>query len=391
MRRWQPTLFFSFTILVGLARLFAYAGMPFAQELSLAAVVHYLALHAVTFALATFLVAALSRATATRAALVALYAQGVLFLAPFVDVGAGLSLSSYDGTYVGILGTPGAVVSSIAYGLVIAWGVWDTSLGGRRARRMNAVIAVIAGIGGLSLAAVPWPQSLLEPLPWGVHVVLAVYFGLLAAFLEHGAIRFANPTRHAAMWREVQPFANVGFALLPLIGIAAAARLAIPPGPGEPFQLVKIELPFAIGAASAAAALFIEWRLVRSRAWEPFHREAAAVAKGAALAASALLGVAPFLVAGLAGSLLWLSRSRWNPLAFGATAGLMVLLGDVTAAPHNFATAALGPVTFLLPIDQTAVPSALGVGLSSAVGVLVAAGSWLTSRTSASGTGPASS
>jgi len=133
MRARQPTIVFAFTVIVGLLRLTAYAGSPFAQELSVAALLHYLALHILTFTFAGFLVAALSRATATRAAFVALYAQAVLFLGVFVDVGLGLALTDYGQTYTGVFGgSPGSLVSVFAYGSVIAWGVHDATLGQRR-------------------------------------------------------------------------------------------------------------------------------------------------------------------------------------------------------------------------------------------------------------------
>ena len=265
MRRGQPTLLFAFTVAVALARLFAYAGMPLAQELSLAALAHFVALHAMTFALATLLVAALSRATATRAAQVALYAQALLFLAPFVDVGLGLSLQSYDATYTGVLGgTPGSALAAIAYGLVLAWAVWDASLGQKTARGLLAFVAAAGGIVGLSVAAVPWPLGLLAPFPWGVHVALAVYFGVLASAFLHLAMRFANREWDRQMWPEVQPLANLGFALLPLVGIVAAGRLALPPNPAEPLLRFQIEAPHMLAAATVGAILFIQWRLVRS-------------------------------------------------------------------------------------------------------------------------------
>jgi len=391
MRRGQPTILFGLTMVVGLARLFAYAGMPLGQEYSLVAIVHYLAVHATTFALAAFLVAALSRATATRAAQVALYAQGVLFLAPFVDVGLGVSVRAYDLTYPGIFGTPGAIVASIAYGGVVAWGLWDASTGAARAREIGAAAGMILGVVGLSFATLPWIRSFVEPLHWGVHLVLAVYFGFVAAILEHASIRLANPDLHRAMWREVQLLPNLGFALMPIVGVVAAGRLALPPNPSEPFQRFQIEAPYMVGAAAVGAILFIQWRLVRSRAWEPFHWEAAAAAKIAALSLALCLGVGPFLAAGLAASLLWVSRSRWNPIAFGAAAGLAVLVGEMTTLALNFATIAGGPASFLVPIDAAVLPTGTGVVAAAAVAILVALGSWFTTRTSGSATGRASS
>ncbi len=391
MRRGQPSILFAFTMLIGLARLLAYSGMPLAQDLSLAVVLHALALHGMTFALAALVVAAMSRATATRAAQVGLYAQGVLFLAPFVDVGLGLSVSSYDATYPGIFGTPGAIVASIAYASVVAWGVWDASLGAARMRESIASLSGFLAFLGLSVAALPWPGAFLEPLPWGVHLVLAAYFGLLAAIFGHASIHFANRPLHREMWREVQLLANLGFALLPLLGVMAAGRLGLPPSPAEPIQRFRIEAPFMMGAVAVAAVLFVEWRLVRSRAWAPFQREAAAIAKGAAIAGALLLGIGPFLVAGLAGSLLWLSRSRWNPAVFGIVGGLAVLVGDLTVVPIDFAAVTAGPVTFFVPINQVALPSPAGLSIAAAVAFVVALGSWLTSRTSASGRDRASS
>ena len=381
MRRKQPTFLFLLVVAAGLARLFAYAGMPFAQELSAAAILHYLALHMMTFTLAGLLVAALSRATATRSAQVALYAQGILFLAPFVDVGLGVPLDSYDATYTGLFGSPGALVSALAYGAVLAWGVWDASVGNPQARAVGSAAAAVCGVVGLSAAAIPWPGDF-AGTSWGAHLILAVYFGLLAAVFEHAAIRFANPILHRGMWKEVQPLANLGFALLPLVGVVATGRFGLPPNPAEPFERFRIEAPFMVGAAAVAAALFIQWRLVRSTAWAPFQREAAVVAKLAAVALALLLGVGPFLAAGLAGSVLWFSRSRWAPIAFGVAAGLAVLVGDLTSVAVDFASVPIGPAVFLVPLNQSA-PSLAGVASAVVVSVAVALGSWLTSRTSA--------
>jgi len=373
VRRGQPTILLLFVVAMGLARLFAYAGMPFAQELSLAAVVHYVALHAMTFALAGLIVGAMSRATTTRAAQVALYAQGILFLAPFVDVGLGVPVDLYDATYTGVFGSPGAVVAALAFGAVIAWGVWDASVGRGRSREATAVLAAALSVVGLSIAAIPWPRSLVT-LSWGTHVALAAYFVLLAAVFEHAAIRFANPGLHRHMWREVQPVANLGFAILPLVGVAAAGRLTV-------FINSPVVLPYVLGAATVGALLFIQWRLVRSAAWAPFQREAAAVTKLAAVSIALLLGIGPFLAAGLAGSVLWLGRSRWAPVAFGAAAGSAVVVGDLAVAAIDFTTLPVGPTTFLVPVGPTALPSLAGVASAIVVFLAVAFGSWLTSRT----------
>ena len=392
MRRGQPTALFAFTVAVAVMRFFAYGGMPLAQELSWAAILHFVALHAMAFSFAVLVVAALSRATVARAAQVALYAQGVLFLAPFVDVGLGLQLPAYDGTYTGILGgSPGSAVASLAYGLLLAWATLEASVGSRTARTVVASAAAVLGVVGLSLAAVPWPLLGLPPLHWGAHVTLAIYFGFLAALFLHAGIRFASRELHRQMWREAQPWATVGFALFPLVGIAAAGRLALPPEATEPVLRFGIEAPYMLAAATVGAILFLQWRLVRSRAWEPFHREAAVVAKLGALALAATLGLGPFLVAGLAASLMWLARTRWSPLIFGSTAGLAVLVGDLTAVAVDFTSLPFGPIRLLIPINQTAGLSTWGLGAAAIVAAAVSLGSWLTSRTSASGTGPASS
>src|SRR3989304_3380393 len=139
MQARQPTIVFVFTVILGLLRLFAYAASPIGLELSVTALLHYVALHILTFTFAAFPVASLSRATATRAAFVALYAQAVLFLGAFVDVGLGLALTDYGQTYTGLFGgSPGSLLAMLAYGAVIAWGVYDATIGRRGPRATRA-------------------------------------------------------------------------------------------------------------------------------------------------------------------------------------------------------------------------------------------------------------
>ncbi len=156
MQRGQPTVMFSFTILVAVLRVFAYGGTPVGEALSPAALVEFVVLNSLAFALAALLVVAMSRATLSRAAHVALYAQALLFLAPFVDVGLGLSIASYEDTYVAGIGSPGALLGDVGFAAVVAWGVWDASVGTARARRVNAGVAAVLALAGMSLLAVPW-------------------------------------------------------------------------------------------------------------------------------------------------------------------------------------------------------------------------------------------
>lgn len=384
MRRGQPTLLFSFTIVVGIVRVFAYAGMPIGQTLSLSTIVHFVSIHLLGFAYAAFLVAALSKATATRAAQIALYAQFALFLAPFVDVGAGLSLSAYEATYLGLFGgSPGSIAAALAYGAIIAWGVWDASMGLRTARSVLAAVAVLAGAVGLPLLAVPWPASLLFNTPaWGMHLGLAMYYGLLAALFLAAAVGFANRTVYRKIRRGLEPVSAVGFALLPLIGIAGAGRLAFPPNGAEPLQRLQIEGPYIVGSAVVAAALWVQWRLIRSPAWGPLRLEAAAVAKVVALAVALVLGTGPLVVAGLAASAAWLGAYRGWPL-LAVVASIAVLVGNLTAVPVDFTDVSFGPIVLAVPLDPIAAPSIGGVVAAVAVGTANVALGALTSRTSA--------
>src|SRR3990172_7066292 len=158
MRGHQPTILFAFVVIVGLARALAYAGTPIGEALSLGALLHSVSLQILTFAFAAFLVASLSRATVTRAMFVALYAQAVLFLAPFVDVGLRPGLTDYAQTYVGVFGgSPGSMVAVLGYGAVVAWGVRDATLGPRGARTRGAALAGIRGVGVVFPPPIPLP------------------------------------------------------------------------------------------------------------------------------------------------------------------------------------------------------------------------------------------
>src|SRR2546425_1046530 len=291
MRRGQPTLLFAFTVLVGVARVFAYAGTPIGADLSSAALAEFIALQVLTFAFATFLVATLSQATAARAAQIALYAQGVLFLAPFVDIGLGLPLASYEDSFVAIIGSPGAALGNLAYAAVLAWGVWDASVGGRRARNVNAIVAAIAAFAGLSLLAVPWPRPLvLTFVAWGVRLALALYYGLLACAFLALAIRAAMPSLYRQIVRRTDAAYLLTFALLPFLGIVTAGVLSVPLNAEEPILRFQLEAPYMIAAGCIGALLWMQWRLVRLEGWDPFRIEAARVLKVAVLGGAFLLG-----------------------------------------------------------------------------------------------------
>lgn len=391
MRRGQPTVLFSFTILVGLARVFAYAGTPIGQDLSVAALAEFAAIHVLAFSLALLVVGAFSRATATRAAQVALYAQAVLFLGPFVDVGLGLPLVAYEDTYVAGAGSPGALVAAIAFASVVGWGVWDASRGGR-VRWANAVLAAAVSVAGLTLLAVPWVRPLvLTHVTWAVRLALAVYYGALASVLLVLAVRVTNPAVHRQFWRRPESLGLPAFALLPLAGLAVAGLISVPADPADAILRLRLDAPYMGTAAGVGLLLWTQRRLVRGPAWGPLRLEVAAVVEVVLLLAAFLLGWTAFLAALLAASLVWLERDRATPIALGALAGLAVLVGNLTAEAVDFADSAVGPALFTVSVDQWGVPTPFGALAALAAGVAVAGISWVTSRTSASGTSRASS
>ena len=393
MRARQPTIVFAFTVLVGLLRLTAYAGSPIGQDLSVAALLHYLALHILTFTFAAFLVASLSRATATRAAFVALYAQAVLFLGAFLDVGLGLALRDYGQTYTGVFGgSPGALLSVFAYGAVIAWGVHDATLGRRSSRTISAALAGVGGLLGISFLAIPWPrvaEFVVHPL--SLHLALAVYFSLLASVFLCLAVRRANPTAFRDIWRQLDPFKTIGFAILPLVGAVTADQLINPLIPNAPPERYLVELPHVLAGIAVAVALWVQWRLVRAPAWGPIPLEVARVAKVVALAFAMPLGLVPFLAAAIAGSAAWLGRVPRGGVVVGVVAALAVLVGDLAVAAVDSVVTTIGPVTFRVPINQNPGLSLEGIVVAAVAGVLVAVVSHFTSRTSASRRGRASS
>jgi len=393
MRARQPTIVFVFTVVVGLLRLIAYGGSPMGQELSLAALLHYVALHILTFAFAAFLVAALSRATVTRAAFVALYAQAVLFLGAFVDVGLGLPFTDYGRTYTGVFGgSPGSLLSVFAYGGVIAWGVHDATLGGRSSRAIGAVLAGVAGVLGISFLAIPWPrvaEFVVHPL--SLHLALAVYFSLLGGVFLAAAVRRASPVAFRAIKRQIDPVRMIGFAMLSLVGAVTADQLINPLIQNAPPERYLVELPHVLAGIAVAAALWIQWRLVPAGAWGPMGLEGARVAKVAALAFALPLGIVPFLAAAIAGSVAWLGRVPRTGVLLGVIAALAVLVGNLTVPAVDTTIATIGPLTFLVPVNQNPILTLEGVLVAVVAGVLVAFLSYLTSRTSASGTGRASS
>src|SRR3972149_344671 len=170
MRARQPTILFVFPVIGGLGRPLSYAGPSAGLDSSPAAWARYVTLHVLAFSLAVAVVAALSRATVPRAAQVGVAAQFPLFLGPFGDVALGAPVLRYEDTYVAGFGSPGALVSAIAYGAVAAWGARDATLGPAVARSATAIAAGLLGAVALSLLATPWPLPLLEDaqaVPWG--------------------------------------------------------------------------------------------------------------------------------------------------------------------------------------------------------------------------------
>lgn len=375
---------FGFTVLIGLVRVFAYAGSPIGQELSVASLLHALALHVLTFALGMFAVAFLSRATLTRAAWIALYAQAVLLLGAFVDIGLGSTLSDFTQAYVGIFGgSPGSILGAIAYGGTIAWGVLDATIGPRGPRIAVGGAAGIVSALALSFLAIPWPRLVLSELPgWSLHLFMTVYYTTLAAALVSLGARRANPSVFRGIWREIAPIRTVGFAILPFVGILAAGRLIVPQVPNEPVARLLIELPYAVAASVSAAALWAEWRLIRARRGNALRFEGAAVMMVAALAFSLPLGVAPFAAAAFAGILAWSGRSpRYEPV-LGILASCAFLAGNLTVVAVAFGETPAGPVTFLVPLDQSPDLSLSSALVGGAIGLTVAVLAPLTIRTS---------
>src|SRR3989304_2756445 len=118
----QPTILFVFTVIAGPARALSYAGTSAGLDSSPAAWARYVMLHVLAFSLAVAVVAALSRATVTRAAQVGMAARFARFLGPFVDVALGAPVLRYEEGYVARLRTPGGLAGAVAYGAVVAWG-----------------------------------------------------------------------------------------------------------------------------------------------------------------------------------------------------------------------------------------------------------------------------
>lgn len=393
MRARQPTMVFGFTVLVGLLRAFAYAGMPIGEELSVPAFLHYVGLHILAFAFAAFLVAYLSRATTTRASFVALYAQAILFLAAFVDVGLGLALSDYGRTYTGVFGgSPGSTVAVLAYGAVIAWGVHDATLGPRSSRILGAALAGIGGVLGVSFLAISWPRAALFGVPGlSIHLSLAVYFSVLAAIFLCLAIQRANPAAFREIRNHTGPEKAIGFSLLPVLGVFVAARLLVPQVPNDSWQRFPFEFPYVLAGMMCAAALWVQWSLVRAHGWGPMRLEAVAASMVVALAFALPLGPFPFVAAAIAGSAAWLGRVPRGGIVVGIVAGFAVLVGNLTVVAIDFAEPSIGPATFLVPLNQNPSLSLGGVVVVAAVGVLVALVAYLTSRISASGKDPSGS
>ena len=255
MRALQPTMVFAFTLLVGLLRSFAYAGTTIGQEFSVPAFLHYAALQILAFAFAAFLVVSLSRATVTRAAFIALYAQAILLLAAFVDIGLGLALADYAQTYTGVFGgSPGSIVAVVAYGAIVAWGVHDATVGPRTSRMTVAALVAIGGVLGISFLAIPWPRAALFGVPGlSVHLLLAVYFSILAAIFLGLAVRLANPIAFHAIRTHVALARTIGFSILPVVGVVAAARMLVPQVPNDSWQRFPLELPYVLAGMMSAA------------------------------------------------------------------------------------------------------------------------------------------
>lgn len=391
MRARQPTMVFAITVLVGILRAFAYAGTAIGQELSAPAFLHYVALHILTFAFAAFLVASLSRATVTRAAFIAMYAQAILFLAAFVDTGLGLALADYGQTYTGVFGgSPGSIVAVVAYGAIVAWGVHDATVGPRNVRRTAAGMAAMGGVFGISFLAVPWPRVALFGVPGlSVHLLLAVYFSILATVFLGLAIRRANPDAFRTIRTQVAVDRTLGFSILPLVGVIAAARMLVPQVPNDSWQRFPLELPYVLAGMVCAAACWVQWRLVRARDLGPLRLEAAAASKVVALAFALPLGILPFLAAAIAGSAAWVGRVRRGGIVVGVVAAFTVLVGNLTVVAVESAEVSVGPATFLVPLNQNPSLSLESFVVAAVAGVLVALVAYVTSRISASTRGPA--
>ncbi|TLZ50764.1 MAG: hypothetical protein E6K18_06665 [Methanobacteriota archaeon] len=386
MRRGQPLVLFVFTVLVGLARVFSYAGTTIGQGLSFSLMIESVALHAAIFCLVAFLMTAFSRATVTRATQVALYAQALLFLAPFVDIGIGAPVGGYWTTYGGFFGgSAGSLLAGAALAAILGWGVWDASVGRSAARRTNAVIAALLGFVGASLVAIPAPELLLiAPIGWEGHIALAVYYGALGAALSAGALWFGNRGALRSLLREIRPVTGCGFALFAVAGVLSASRFADAPLSLEPITRLQFEGPYFLAAAVAAASLWVEWRLIRSTRLGPLRIDGAIVAKVVALAFALVLGVFPFVAVGLAGSLAWLGRdTRTSPL-IGLVGTLAIVAGNVSVVAVDFVAISLGPAILFVPISPDSPPTVFGLAVAGAVGILLALETLRpTSRTSA--------
>jgi hypothetical protein len=324
---------------------------------------------------------------------VAMYAQAVFLVGAFVDVGVGLPLADYGLTYTGPFGgSPGSVVSVLAYAAVLAWGVHDASLGLRSARIVAAALAGIGGAFGVSFLAIPWPRvAEFVVHGWSLHLALALYFSLLASAFLALAVRRANPAAFRVVWRHLDPSATVAFALLPLIGAVTADQLISPLIANAPPERYLVELPNVLAGMMAGAALFVQWRLVRANAWGPIAVEAARVAKFVALSFALPLGLASFLAAAIAGSLAWLGRNRRSRFLVGVIGAFAVLLGNLAVVAVDFVDGAIGPATFRLPVNRNPILTLEGFLVAIVAGVLIGLVSQLTSRTSASAKDRASS
>src|SRR3990172_1386978 len=395
MRARQPTILFVFTVIVGFARALSYAGTSAGLDSSPATWARYVTLHVLAFSLAVAVVAALSRATVTRAARVGMGGEFALFLGVFVDVARGAPVLRYEDTYVAGFGSPGALVSAIAYGAVAAWGARDATLGPAAPRGATAIAAGLLGPVALSLLVTPWPLPLLEDattIPWGVHLVMALYFGVLACVCLAIALAVANRPLHREFWARSESMWLPVLILLPLAGVVASGRFGIPQIAFEPAPGLKIAAPYVLAATALGGLLWVQRRFLRLDADGPLRVEIATIVKVAILLLAFFLGPVAFLLAGLASSLVWLEGDRANPRVFGVIAGVTVLIGDTAwAAVDFFPETVVGPLAFRIAVYAWTVPSLLGLTTAVSTAAVVAFAARATSRTSVSGRGRASS